>query len=102
MLGPLADGIAKVIDIVLNMIQLLIIASVLISWVGADPNNQLVRMVQNLTEPMFRPIRRLTKGLPGPIDWAPMILLLLIVFISYGIVPYIRLLGGAGPAPVPG
>ena len=98
MLGPLADGLAKVIDIVLNMVQLLILASVLMSWVGADANNQIVRMVQNLTEPLFRPIRRLTKNLPGPIDWAPMVLLLLIVFASYGIVPYIRMLGGGAPA----
>lgn len=97
MLGPLADGIAKILEIILNMIQLLIIASVLISWVGADPNNQIVRMIKALTEPMFRPFRKLTKSLPqGPLDWAPTILFLVVIFAQMVIVPYIRMLGGAG------
>jgi YggT family protein len=94
MLGPLADAIARIIEIILNMIQLLIIASILISWVGADPNNQIVMIVRNLTEPLLRPFRKLTRNLPGPIDWSPLLVLLLIIFIQYGVVPYIRMLGG--------
>ena len=99
MFGPLADGIAKVIELILNFVQLLIIASVIISYVGADPNNQIVRMIQGMTEPMFRPIRRLTRNLPGPFDWAPMLLLLFIVFLMVGVVPYIRMLGGPPAMP---
>ena len=94
MLGPIADGIARVVEIVLNMVQLLVIASVLIGWVGADPNNQIVMMIHNLTEPLYRPFRRLTRALPGPLDWAPLLVLLAITFLQYGVVPYIRLLGG--------
>jgi YggT family protein len=95
MFGPLANGIAMVVDIVLNMMQLLIVASIIISWVGADPNNQIVTAIRTMTEPLFRPIRKLTKSFPGPIDWAPMILMLIIVFIQVGVVPYIRLAGTA-------
>lgn len=95
MFGPLANGVAMVVDIVLNMMQLLIVASIIISWVGADPNNQIVTAIRTMTEPMFRPIRKLTKSFPGPIDWAPMILMLIIVFIQVGVVPYIRLAGTA-------
>lgn len=95
MLGPLADGIAKVLELVLNMIQLLIIASVIISWVNADPNNSLVRAIQSMTEPMFRPFRRLTRNVPGPFDFAPLIVLLLTVFLLNGVIPYIRMLGGS-------
>jgi YggT family protein len=95
MFGPLANGIAMVVDIILNMMQLLIVASIIISWVGADPNNQIVTAIRTMTEPMFRPIRKLTKSFPGPIDWAPMILMLIIVFLQVGVVPYIRLAGTA-------
>ena len=98
MLGPLADGIAHVLEIVLNMVQLLVIASFIISWVGADPNNQIVVMITNLTEPMYRPIRRFTSKLPGPLDWSPMIVLLITIFLMYGVIPYIRMLGGTSVA----
>jgi YggT family protein len=102
-MGPLANGIAAVLEIVLNMIQLLVIASIIVSWVGADQNNQFVRIIQSMTEPLFRPLRKFTKALPGPIDWAPMILLLLIVFIQVGVIPYIRMMGTSGsPMGIPG
>lgn len=103
MLGPLAEGIARILEIILNGIQLLIIASVLISWVGADQNNQIVRMIQALTEPLYRPMRKLTKSLPqGPLDWAPTLLFLLVIFLQLAVVPYIRMLGGARGMAVPG
>ena len=95
MFGPLANGVAMVVDIILNMMQLLIVASIIISWVGADPNNQIVTAIRTITEPMFKPIRKLTRNFPGPLDWAPMILMLIIVFVQVGVVPYIRLLGTA-------
>ena len=101
-MGPLANGIATILDLILNMIQLLIIASVIISWVGADPNNQIVRIIHSLTEPIYRPIRRLTRNLPGPLDWAPMIALLIVIFLMVGVVPYIRMLGGPQSAGYPG
>ena len=93
MFGPILNGLAHVIDIILNMVQLLVIASIVVSWVGADPHNQIVTMVRSFTEPLYRPFRRLTKGLPGPFDWAPMIVLLVITFIQYGLVPYLRMMG---------
>ena len=100
MYGPLVHGIVYVLDLILNMVEVLVIASVLVSWVGADPNNQLVVIVRNLTEPLYRPFRRLTKNLPGPIDWAPMIVILLLVFIKVGILPYIMMLGAGPGSPV--
>ncbi len=95
MFGPMADGVTIVVNLILDMMLLMILASIIISWVGADPNNQIVTVIRTITEPMFRPIRKLTKNFPGPIDWAPMILMLIIVFIQRGVVPYIRLAGTA-------
>lgn len=75
-------ALGKVTLIVLRMIQILVFASILISWVGADPSNQMVGMVRSLTEPLFRPFRTITRKIPGPLDWAPMLLLLVIVFVE--------------------
>ena len=71
-----------VLRAVLFMLQLLIIASVIVSWVGGDPSNTLVRFIKGVTEPMYRPVRRLTSAIPGPLDWAPLVLLLLIFFLD--------------------
>jgi YggT family protein len=75
-------ALGQVILVVLNMVQILIFASVMISWVNADPSNPIVNMVRNVTEPLYRPFRPLTRKLPGPIDWAPMALILVIVFLD--------------------
>ena len=75
-------ALGQVILVVLNIVQILIFASVMISWVNADPSNPIVNMVRNVTEPLYRPFRPLTRKLPGPIDWAPMALILVIVFLD--------------------
>lgn len=83
-------ALGQVILILFNMIQIVIFLSVMISWVGADPQNPIVSMIRNITEPLYRPLRPLTKKLPGPIDWAPMILILIIVFLDRLIRQWIR------------
>jgi YggT family protein len=75
---------------VLNMIQLVVFASVIISWLNAPPNNQIVGMVRAITEPMYRPLRKMTRRFGGPIDWAPLIIILVIVFLQRSIVPWLR------------
>lgn len=92
MTGAMLNGITAVLEIILNMIQLLVLASVVISWVGADPSNQIVQMIRAITEPLYRPVRRFTSKIPGPIDWAPMIVILIVVFFHRGILPYLRIL----------
>jgi YggT family protein len=75
-------ALGKVILVALNMLQILIFASVLIGWVGGDPNNQMVQMVRAITEPLYRPFRKLTRNIPGPLDWAPLLLILVIIFVQ--------------------
>lgn len=83
--------IGTALDMVLNAIQLIVFVSVLISWVGGDPGNPIVSFVERVTEPLYRPFRRFTRNWSGPFDWAPFIVLILIVSIQRGIVhPMIR------------
>jgi YggT family protein len=74
----LVIAIGKGILFILNFVQILVLISIVLSWVSPDPNNQIVQVLYNMTEPLFRPLRRLTANFPGPIDWAPMLLLLII------------------------
>ena len=88
-MGHAINGFAFVLDLVLNLVQLLVIASIIISWVNADPYNPIVRTVTSITEPLYRPFRRLTSRIPGPFDWAPLILILVIVFLQKSLIPYL-------------
>jgi YggT family protein len=75
-------GFWSVIQLILNMIQILIFASVIASWLDADPRNRFVQMIHTITEPIFSLVRPITKHIPGPIDWAPFMILLIIVFLE--------------------
>ncbi len=84
----LAVGFVSVIDLFLNMIVLVVIVSVLISLLGADPNNPIVRMVKDLTEPMYKPFRKILNRV-GPFDFSPLAIIAIIVFIQRGVIPLI-------------
>ena len=90
--NPIIGMISFIIELALNMIQLMVIASVIISWVGADPYNAIVQLIRNITEPMYRPFRKLTQRFSGPIDLAPLIVLLIIATIQKGFLPYLKMM----------
>lgn len=73
----------------LTIYSFVVIASVLISWVGPDPYNPVVRILRQLTEPVFKLFRRFTPRL-GAIDISPVVVLLLIMFIQQGIFPVLH------------
>jgi YggT family protein len=87
--AALLDGLAAVVSMFAQMIQLLVIASVIVSWVG-DRSHPIVQMIYNITEPMYRPLRRLTRRIPGPIDWAPMALLAVVILVEKGLVQALK------------
>jgi YggT family protein len=84
--------VSFVIELALNLAQVVVIASVIISWVGADPYNPIVQVIRNVTEPMYRPFRRLTQGFSGPIDLAPLFVLLIITTLQKGIIPQLKIM----------
>lgn len=92
MLPFIVDGIASVLQVILFAVQILVFASVVVSWVSADPNNVIVQMIYNTTEPMYRPLRKYTNRIPGPFDWAPLAVLLIVVFLTNSLVPYLHAL----------
>ena len=70
---------ATILDMVLGVYTFLILGRIVISWVNADPFNPIVQFLIQATEPALRPIRRWLPHLGG-IDFAPMVLILAIVF----------------------
>jgi len=80
--GDLLIGIATILDYLLEFYKWVVIISALLSWVNPDPYNPIVRFLYSVTEPVFRPIRRLIGYRLGPIDISPIIVILAIIFIQ--------------------
>lgn len=63
--------------------ELLILASVLMSWFRPDPYNPVVRFIRQATEPVIDFVRRSLPFLrAGMIDFSPIVVLLLLRLLS--------------------
>lgn len=74
--------VAEIVNMLLNVYYWIVIVAALISWVNPDPYNPVVRFLRTVTEPIFRPIRRLIGYRLGPIDISPIVVILAILFIQ--------------------
>ncbi len=82
LLSNLLEAVSKILDIVLSIYMWIVIISALLSWVNPDPHNPIVRFLRNLTEPVYRKIRKFIPTYFGGIDIAPLIVILVIVFLQ--------------------
>jgi YggT family protein len=80
--GDLLISIATILDYLLEFYKWVVIIAALLTWVNPDPYNPIVRFLHSVTEPVFRPIRRLIGYRLGPIDISPIIVILAIIFIQ--------------------
>ncbi|MBS3969706.1 MAG: YggT family protein [Clostridia bacterium] len=69
--------------IAFRVLYFLVIARVILSWIPiGNPNNTLVNFIYEITEPILAPIRRLIPRGSLPLDFSPIIALLLIKIIE--------------------
>jgi YggT family protein len=88
MLNPIAALIITVLDIY----KWIVIAAVIVSWLVAfnvinSHNNfvrTLLRILYSLTEPVFRPIRKILPAIGG-LDLSPLVVFVIIWFVEYSI-----------------
>lgn len=76
----LVSAVANILDILLDVYTWVVVIAALISWVNPDPYNPVVKFLRAVTEPVFRPVRRLIGYRLGPIDISPLIVILAIIF----------------------
>lgn len=75
-------AIGKLLGAVLYFFQMMVIVSAVLSWVSADPYNPLVRFINSSVDPLLRPIRRYIPSTFGRVDFSPLILLLVLLFLQ--------------------
>ena len=89
-LGNLIGAVATVLDVVLNALGIILIVNALLSWVRPDPSNPIVRFLDQVSDTVCDPIRRLLPTVVAGLDLAPMIAILAIMFLRMWLVPSLK------------
>jgi len=87
------NPIFALIDTLLEIYTWVVLAAVVVSWLAAfnvinERNNfvrTVMRILYNLTEPVFRPVRRVIPPMGG-LDLSPIVVLVAIWFVRYCLV----------------
>ncbi len=90
-LGEMIATLGWFVDRIFVIMYFALIIRIIMSWVGADPYNQIVQLVYTVTEPLLAPFRKLPLQF-GMIDFSPILAFLvlsvlrqIVVGVIYGI-----------------
>jgi YggT family protein len=75
-------AVATVFHYVLYVFMIITIARAVLSWVSPDPYNPIVRFIHNVTEPVFYQIRKRLPMMFGGMDFSPIVVILIIIFLQ--------------------
>jgi YggT family protein len=81
-------GLANFIELLFPALIFAIIARALISWFNLGPSNPVVRILNDVTEPMLAPLRRVIPTI-GMIDITPLVAILLLQFAQQLLVSFV-------------
>ena len=81
--------VLEILDIILQVVTWFIIIQIVLSWLIAfnvvsmqnDLVRQLVESLHRITEPLYRPVRKIMPDL-GMIDLAPMVVILIVMMVA--------------------
>lgn len=80
--------LAQVISAIANVFSILVFLSIVLSWFML-PDHPVREAIDRIVEPFLNPIRRIVPAM-GMFDFSPMILLILIQFISQFLINILR------------
>ena len=90
----------EILSILLNILWWIIIVQAVMSWLLAfnviNTHNEFVRqlwlVLERITEPLYRPIRRIMPDFGG-IDLTPMVVLILLIIVRGPVMDYLKQIG---------
>lgn len=88
------NTVLEIVQVLLNVVWWIIVIQAILSWLIAfnviNTHNDLVRNVWNalgtMTEPMYRPIRRILPDF-GALDLSPLVVLLILYILMNIVIP---------------
>ena len=84
LLANILLALAKIVELasgLLTIYKYILLASVVISWVNADPYNPIVNFIYRVTEPLLQRVRRYMPN-PGMLDLSPLVLFAVIYLVQ--------------------
>ena len=75
--NPLSGGLS----VIIQLLGLAVLARALLSWFVRDPYNQVVRVLDQITEPILQPLRRIMPR-TGMMDFTPMIAIIVLSVVA--------------------
>ncbi len=85
--------LAILVRVVFETFNWLIIARILLSWFPHDPNHPVMRFIYEITEPVLAPFRRIMPRTSMPIDFSPVIAILVVQLVERLLISFILRLG---------
>ncbi len=76
-----------IINIICQGLILLVIVSALSSWMDLSKAHPFVGWLNRCTEPLYKFVRPVTKNIPGPLDWAPLIICFFLMTLQRFLIP---------------
>ena len=92
--GYFLQASAAILSIALNIALIAVVARAILSWVSPDPYNPIVRIINQISEPILYPIRRRVPYFSG-IDLSPIIALMVIYFLDIFLVQTLHRMGAS-------
>jgi YggT family protein len=78
------------VNYLLSAYMWMVVGRAVISWVNADAHNPIVRFLYEVTEPLLSRIRRLIPMSGAGVDFSPMILIIIIMFLQSVLLPSLK------------
>ena len=72
----------KIIDSAFNLLQILIIIRVVLSWIPHNPYNELIKLVYQITDIILNPIREVLPLQGMGVDFSPIAAFFLLGFVK--------------------
>ena len=85
-LANLVEALAAVVSMLLTLYMWIVIARAVVSWVNPDPHNPIVRFLYSVTEPVLYRLRRALPLYAGGIDFSPILVFVVILFLQHFLV----------------
>ena len=87
MIGNFFAALSVILNLVLQGLLLVVLINALLSWIHPRPDNPIVHFLENVSEFLCGPIRKLFPTVFGGFDLAPMIVMLILIFLQRWLVP---------------
>jgi YggT family protein len=89
------SGLASLIDLLFSILELLVFARVMLSWLPISPWNPIARWLRRIVDPILAPFRRVLPSFGG-IDFSPL-LCLAVLYVLQQVVHSLLTVGAVSP-----